>query len=52
MITKDTPTEEIKQELDIIIKEFNITNYNSNPEKYNYLEIRKRNLEDILLTRK
>ena len=52
MITKETPTKEVETELKNAIVEFNKINYNENLKDYNYLENRKRNLEDILLIRK
>jgi hypothetical protein len=52
MITKETTTEEILEMLIQINEQFNIINYSENPKEYNYLEIRRRNLQDIILIRK
>lgn len=50
-LTKDTPTEEIYNSLVEVNKEFNSITYNSNPSLYNYLEVKRRNLQDILIIR-
>jgi len=52
MITKETPTEEILGMLIQVNDELNTLNYRENESQYNYLETKKRNLEDILLIRK
>ena len=52
MITKETPTEEILGMLIQVNDEFNSIDYNENPKQYNYLETKRRNLEDIILIRK
>lgn len=52
MITKETPTEEIIEMLIKINDEYNNINYNENPNQYNYIATKRRNLEDIILSRK
>jgi len=49
---KETPTEEILGMLIQVNDEFNSIEYSENPKQYDYLEKKKRNLEDILLIRK
>ncbi len=52
MITKETPTEEILGMLIQVNDELNALNYRENEKQYNYLETKRRNLEDIILIRK
>lgn len=52
MITRETPTEEILGLIIQVNEELNSLNYRENEHQYNYLEERKRNLEDIILIRK
>lgn len=52
MITKETPTEEIIGMLIQVNDELNELNYRENEYQYNYLEEKRRNLEDIILIRK
>ena len=52
MITKETPTEEILGMLIQVNDELNTLNYRENESQYNYLETKRRNLEDIILIRK
>jgi len=52
MITKETPTEEILGMLIQVNDELNALNYRENESQYNYLETKRRNLEDIILIRK
>ncbi len=52
MITKETPTEEIIAILIQVNDELNDLEYNENEKQYNYLETKRRNLEDIILIRK
>ena len=48
-ITKETPTKDIENLLINLHNELNLLPYLENIEKYNYLEKRKRIIEDILL---
>ncbi len=52
MITKETPTEEILGMLIQVNDELNALNNRENEKQYNYLETKRRNLEDIILIRK
>jgi hypothetical protein len=52
MITKETPTKEILEVLIQVSNELYTLNYTDNERRYNYLEKRKRNLEDMILIRK
>ena len=52
MITKETLTEEILGMLIQVNDELNALNYRENESQYNYLETKRRNLEDIILIRK
>ncbi len=52
MITKETPTEEILEMLIQVNDELNALNYREDESQYNYLETKRRNLEDIILIRK
>lgn len=52
MITKEAPTEEILGMLIQVNDELNELNYRENEHQYNYLETKRRNLEDIILIRK
>lgn len=52
MIIKETPTEEILGMLIQVNDELNKLNYRENKSQYNFLETKRRNLQDIILIRK
>ncbi len=52
MITKETPTEDILGMLIQVNEQFNSISYSENPKEYDYLEIKRRNLQDIIDIRK